>query len=256
LARAPVVLKMGGVILTDKSFRYHLPRIKGEGVDVAPGTPLALIGLWVAALRHRFNRNPAEPLPWVWDSNLRPADAEDGTPEGEPRKLLIEAAFNVEKSARNYRPAIYVDRGDVTADKVVLDNMAGRYIPTGITAYFCQANVPIVFYCESENAAESCLIADTAWFYILATRDIFKKDFGLYDIREPVMGKTVPIDEDKQVWQTPVSFGVTLEMRWATQPIAPLLRDISLKIGLTGDPNLYYHELVLRDSSSGDESAE
>lgn len=249
---------MGGVILTDRGYRYRLPRLTNEGVDVAPGTPLAVIGLWVTALRYRFNRNPAEPLPWVWDANLRPSDTEDGVPvpEGEPRKLLIEAAYNVEKSARNYRPAIYVDRETVTADKVVTDNLAGRYIPTGLNAYFCQSNVPITFYCESENAAESCLIADTAWFFVLATRDIFKKEFGLYDIREPVLGKTVPIDEDKQVWQTPVSFVVTLEVRWSTQPIAPMLRDIKAKIALTGDPNLYYHEVVLRDSGGGDVPAE
>lgn len=249
---------MGGIIRTDEGYRYRLPRLKGEGVDVAPGTPIALIGLWVTALRYRFNRNVAEPLPWVWDENLRPADDEDGVPvpEGEPRKLLIEAAFNVEKSARNYRPAIYVDRGPVSADKVVVDNMAGRHLPSGLYAHFCQANVPITFYCESENAAESCLIADTAWFFVLATRDLFRKDFGLYDIREPSMGETRPVDEDKQVWQTPVQFVVTLEMRWATRPIAPLLRDIALKIGLTGDSNLYYHQVVLRDSGGGDTSTE
>jgi len=193
----------------------------------------------------------------VWDPNLRPADNEDGQPlPGEPRKLLIEAAFNVEKSTRNYRPAVYVDRGPVSADKVILDNMAGKNLPSGLTAYFCQANVPITFYCESENAAESALIADTAWFFVLATRDIFRKDFGLYDIREPSMGETRPIDEDKQVWQTPVQFVITLEMRWATRPIAPLLADIQMKIGLTGDPNLYYHQIVLRDTGGGDESAE
>ena len=249
---------MGGVILTDQGIRYRLPRLVDEGVDVCPGTPLALIGLWVTALRYRFNRSPSEPLPWVWDANLRPSDVEDGQPvtEGEPRKLLIEAAFNVEKSARNYRPAIYVDRGAVTANKVVLDNMAGRYVPSGLTAYFCQADVPITIYCESENAAESCLIADTVWFFILATRDIFRKDFGLYDIREPAMSETRPIDEDKQVWQTTVQFVVTLEMRWTTTPIAPLLRDITAKIALTGDPNLYYHPVVIQDLGSGDVSAE
>jgi hypothetical protein len=248
---------MGGIILTNKGYRYRLPRLEGEGVDVCPGTPLALVGLWVTALRYRFNRNPGEPLPWVWDENLRPSDTEDGQPlPGEPRKLLIEAAFNVEKSTRNYRPAIYVDRGAVSADKVITDNLAGRYIPTGLNAYFCHANVPVIFYCESENAAESCLIADTAWFYVLATRDIFRKDFGLYDIREPVMSETRPIDEDKEVWQTTVQFNVTLEMRWTVQPIAPLLREISVKIGLTGDPNLYYHQVVLRDSGGGDESVE
>jgi len=249
---------MGGVILTDEGYRYRLPRLKGEGVDVCPGTPLALVGLWVTALRYRFNRNPAEPLPWVWDPDLRPSDIEDGqpVPEGEPRKLLIEAAFNVEKSTRNYRPAIYVDRGPVTADKVVLDNLAGHKAQTSFNAYFCQANIPITFYCESENAAESCLIADTAWFFVLATRDIFRKDFGLYDIREPAMSETRPLDEDKQVWQTTVSFTVTLETRWSTVPVAPLLRDLVVKIGLTGDPNLYYHQVVLRDSGDGDTSVE
>jgi len=232
--------------------------LKSEGVDVCPGTPLALVGLWVTALRYRFNRNPAEPLPWVWDANLRPSDTEDGQPlpGGEPRKILIEAAFNVEKSSRNYRPAIYVDRGAVSADKVVVDNMAGRRLPSSETAYFCQANVPITFYCESENAGESCLIADTAWFFVLATRDIFRKDFGLYDIREPIMSETRPIDEDKQVWQTTVQFTVTLEMRWLTSPIAPLLRDLTVKIGLTGDPNLYYHQVVLQDLGDGDTSVE
>jgi hypothetical protein len=249
---------MGGVVQTNPWFRYKLPRLNGEGVDVCPGTPLALIGLWVSALRYRFNRNPAEPLPWVWDADLRPSDTEDGQPVdlGEPRKLLIEAAFNVEKSARNYRPAIYVDRGEVSVNKVVIDNMAGKNLPSGLTAYFCQAEVPIIFYCESENAAESGLIADTAFFFILATRDIFRKDFGLYDIKEPVLGKTQQLDEDKQVWQTPVQFSVTLEMRWTTVPIAPLLRDIALQIEVTGDANLYYHQVVLRDSGDGDVSVE
>jgi hypothetical protein len=53
-----------------------------------------------------------------------------------------------------------------------------------------------------------------------------------------------------------VQFTVTLEMRWTTVPIAPMLRDLTVQIGLTGDANLYYHRLVLRDSGGGDEPAE
>ena len=116
---------MGGIVITDPA---HLPRLTGEHKDILPGTPLAVIGVWLQALRYRFNDHPGEPLPWVWSPDLKPDDDEDGQPRdegGEPRKLMIEAAFNVEKTARNYRPAIYVDRGAITPMKHHVDNFAG-----------------------------------------------------------------------------------------------------------------------------------
>jgi hypothetical protein len=240
---------MGRTVVTDEGDRYHLPRLEGESANVAPGTPLALIGLWVAALRSRFASSPAEPLPWVWVENLQPDENEDGfpPPEGEPRKVFIGAAFDVEKSVRNYRPAIYVDRGDIKVEKPVINNFVGQYTPQTLKAYFTQAHVPITFYCESENAGESSLLADTAWFYVLATRDLFRKDFGLYDITNAEMGRTTPHTEDKEVWVTPVSFLVTLELRWSTKPIAPLLREIAMKIEERSNPDEFYHEIVLRD---------
>lgn len=240
---------MGGIIHTDEGDRYHLPRLEGESANVAPGTPLALIGLWIVALRHRFASYPSEPLPWIWDPNLRPEETEDGfpPPDGSPRKIFIGAAYDVEKSVRNYRPAIYVDRGDITVPKTIVDDFVGQHIPTTLKGFWALANIPITFYCESENAGESSLIADTAWFYVLATRDIFRKDFGLHEITHPTMGATRPAEEDKEVWVTPVSFDVQLDLRWSTRPIAPLVREIALQVREKDNPDIFYHEIVLRD---------
>jgi hypothetical protein len=240
---------MGGVIATDDGLRGKLPRLEGESPNVAPGTPLALIGLFIVALRHRFSSDPNEPLPWIWDANLKPEDSEDGfpPPDGSPRKIFIGAAYDVEKSVRNYRPAIYVDRGDITSPKLIVDNFVGQQLTTSLRGFWTLANVPITFYCESENAGESSLVADTAWFYILATRDIFRESFGLYDISHPTMGTTRPSEEDKEVWVTAVTFEVQLDIRWTTRPIAPLVREIALHIQNVDSPDEFYHEIVLRD---------
>ena len=241
---------MAGIVQTGG---VGIPRPRVEHPDVAPGTPIALIGLWLQALRYRFNRNPAEPLPWVWDANLRPDEDENEypIPEGEPRKLLIEAAFNVAKEQRNYRPAIYVDRGDITPLKTHVDNFVGERLHDQYRAFHSLANMPMSFDVEGENPGESCLVADTAWMFILATRDIFRHDFGLHEITNPVMGATRPKEEDKEVWVTTITFNIQFDLRWTTRPIAPLLNEISVaireEIEQGGNAETYFHKIALRD---------
>lgn len=241
---------MGGIIQTNTGARgEHLPRGEGEGVDVFPGSPLAIVGLWVLALRERFNYNIGEPLPWVWTPNMRPENTEDEVPlpDGSPRKLLIESAFNVEKSARNYRPAIYVNRGRATSEKIVVDNRAGNHLPTALKAHYSHVSMPIIFDCESENAGESITIAETAWGFVLSTRDIFRKEFGLHDIVEPSLGETTPGTVDKTTWTTQVQFNVVYEQRWGTKPIAPVLREIVGHLEVAGSEENFLRQIAARD---------
>lgn len=248
---------MGGIVESNMGLgpygKYTLPRLaEGASPDVCPGTPLAVVGLWVAALRNRFNLNPAEPLPWVWVPDLKPLDAENAQPlPGSPRKLQIESAYYVEKSVRNYRPSIYVDRGPAVAQKVVIDNRAGTRRDQFINAYFCLVNMPVMFHCESESAGESISIADTAWFFVLACRDLFRKDFGFHDITEPVLGDTRPINEDKTVWQTSVQFQTTFDARWLTRPIAPFIAEIRLHVQEKNNPEALYREIAVRENPEG-----
>jgi len=242
---------MGGITVNSGP-RVRLPRLEGENPDVFPGSPLAVIGLWVFALRERFAATAGAPLPWIWDADLRPEDSEDGDPlpDGSPRKLLIDSAYNVKKEARNYRPAIYVGRGGgaVTPNKMALDNSAGRNHQLDFRAYYCQAQMPINMECESSDSGESSTIAETVWGFVLSTRDIFRADFGFHEITEPAMTDTAPSKTDKEIWTTNVQFGVAYDMRWGTTPIAPKLRDIALRLmAQYPDSAAFFRDIALRD---------
>lgn len=206
-----------------------LPRLEGEGADIVPGSMLAVIGLFVYALQSRFAFSESEPLPWAWGPSLKPADDEDGTPlpEGSPRRLYIGSAYNVELNSRNYRPSIVVGRrGEVTVAKMTLDNYVGGIIPTGAKAHHIMATMPLVIECNSETAGESSTIGELVWLFFLATRDIYRKDFGLHELSEPSLGETIPSKQDKEIWTTPISFYVTYDIRWGTVPVAPRLREL------------------------------
>lgn len=250
---------MGGIVQTNGGFRHtKLPRLNGENADVMPGSPLAVVGLWIEALRYRFNANPAEPLPWVWRNNLRAAEDEAETPLqpdpndphtviGSPRTLLIDSAYNIEKAARNYRPALYVGRGSVRALKLSVNNFTGEYFPTQIKAYHCLASMPIIIECESEASGESSTIAETVWAFVLSCREIFRQDFGFHEITEPVLGETAPNNTDKTVWVTPVQFEVQYDVRWSVKPIAPFLRDLTMQISPGKDLQEHLLEIAARD---------
>jgi len=237
---------MGGIIEVSRGYRNNaLPRLaEGEGADVFPGSPLAVIGLFVFALRARFGDTEYAPLPWVWDDELRP----DPYAEDEPTKIFIESTYNVANPERNYRPAIYVGRGGgaVTIDKVTVDNRAGVHLPSGLTAYHCYATMPISLECEAETSGESSAIAETAWAYVLSSRDILRRNFGFHEVTEPALGDTAPSKKDKETWVTPVQFRVQYDMRWGVTPIAPRLRDMAVQLSSAEGGNEFFRSLAAR----------
>jgi len=243
---------MGGIIEVNKGYRGNaLPRLaEGEGSDVFPGSPLAVIGLFVFAVRARFEYTEGAPLPWVWDDELRPFNDEDGDPlpEGSPRKLFIESTYNVANPDLNYRPAIYIGRGGgaVSIAKVSVDNRVGVHLPTGFTAYHCYATMPITFECEAETSGESSAIAETAWAYVLSSRDIFRRNFGFHEVTEPVLGDTEHSKKDKEIWVTRVQFQVQYDMRWGVTPIAPRLRNLAALVNSKASGEDFYRSLAVR----------
>lgn len=236
---------MGGIIKVNKGYRNNaIPRLaEGEGSDVFPGSPLAVIGLFVFALRARFENSEGAPLPWVWDDELRP----DPYTEDGPVKLYIESTYNVSNPDLNYRPAIYVGRGGgaVSIEKVSVDNRVGVHLPTGFTAYHCYATMPITFECEAETSGESSAIAETAWAYVLSSRDILRRNFGFHEVTEPVLGDTEPTKTDKETWVTRVQFQVQYDMRWGVTPIAARLRDLAVKLINEEGGESFYRNLAV-----------
>lgn len=240
------------IIEVNKGFRdTALPRLVDDGEDVFPGSPLAVIGLMVAIVRARFSPDPAYPLPYIWEEDLRPEDDEDGEPlpEGSPRKVMIESAYLVEKSARNYSPAIYIGRngGPLTAVQSSTGDVVGQRKNDQFKAYHCFGEMPITCECESENAGESSTIGEIVWAFILACRQILREDFGFQTVSHPVLGDTVPTERTKEIWVSPVQFSVSFDVRWGTVPQAPILRDISVRLRGTGGAEGYLQTLALRE---------
>ena len=227
-----------------------LPRLTDEAADVFPGSPLAVIGLMIAVIRARFAPDEAYPLPWIWTENHRPEDDEDGDPlpEGSPRKLAVESAYNTEKSMRDYFPAVYIGRngGPMTASATGTGDFVGEKKQVQFKAYHCYADMPITMECESENFGESSAIAELIWAYILTCRQILRQDFGFQTVTYPVLGDTLPTDRSKDIWVTSVQFQVSFDVRWATIPHAPVLRDLGVTLRGRGGAEGYLTSLALR----------
>lgn len=211
-----------------------LPRIAGQQADIAVASPLAVVALFTAIVRERFRADNG--LSWVWSENATPAVTEANT-EDAPRKILIEPAFNENTEVKNYRPAIYIDKGETAAGKVAIGNFAGQQLKSGMRGFYSLGTIPMDIEVVSDVKAESALLGDLVWFYILAGREQIRSSFGIHEITPPILGKTVPFDGDKGQWSTHISFEIQVELRWRTVPISPLLKDIVVRFRDSGEKN-------------------
>jgi hypothetical protein len=219
-------------IVVDKGIRgTKLPRLEGENADVFPGSSLAVLGLWIYILRARFAPDTYHVLPWIWAEDLRAEDDQDGDPlpDGSPRKIQIESAYNTEKQPRDYYPSVYVGRsgGAITVQQTAVGDYVGEHRPTKYQAYHAFAGMPLTFECEAETSGEAQTIGDILWSFVLCTRQICREEFGFQAISHPVLSDVEPFERSKSLWRVSVQFQVSFDMRWTTLPHDPVLRDVS-----------------------------
>jgi hypothetical protein len=214
----------------------RLPIPDDHHEDVFYGSPMALVGLFVEVARARFRDDNAEALPWVWRENLLvPADADDAVDA--PRRLYVESAYTSNKEVRNYRPAVFVEKGPTVPVKTVIGNRSGALLHKGIETFYTMAQVPIELACVSEERGESAQIADYVWFHLMACRLLIGEAYGVHNVGEPQIGKTAPYrltEGNRDSWTTPVTFECVVEYRWKTTPIAPLLASVQQTLRLRG----------------------
>ena len=203
-----------------------VPRIAGQQADITVGSPLAIIALFTEIVRERFR--PGNGLSWVWNENSTPQKSEENT-EDQPRRIIVEPAFNENTEVRNFRPAIYIDKGETAAGKVALGNFVGQQLKSGFRAFYALGTAPIDIEVVSDAKGESAILGDIVWFYILAGREQIRATFDLHEMTPPILGKTVPFEGDKGQWSTHISFEVQFNLRWSTLPISPLLEDIVVR---------------------------
>lgn len=208
------------------------PRMPEQQADVMPGSPLAIVALFTEVLRERFR--PGNGLSWTWSENPTPSPEEENTPTA-ARKVVIEPAFNTRLEVRNARPAIFVDKGETLPGKVVLGHLAGQELHTGLRGFYTLATIPIEVEVVSDAKGESAILADITWFYLLAGREMIREAFGIHEFSPPVLGRTGIYEADKTLFSTRISFEIQIDLRWATKPISPVLKDIILRFRRSGE---------------------
>lgn len=223
-----------------RAIKPHIPPpVKGPDQIhemIVDGSPLAIIGIFVAVLRERFapGNGPGD-YPWYDDQN--------------DTGIIIESAFEDSNTERGKKPAIFVDKDQSVYGKLVIGDRAGHTFKNAKDFQWTLSTVPILIECVSGRKGESAIIGDIVQWSLHASSDAIQATFALHDMTPPTLGRTVPYEADKEAWSTSVSFQVQYNVRWTTVPIAPLLQEIAMRIQQTGKtPSDYFIDLVTRET--------
>ena len=227
---------------------YGTPRLADQHPDVFPGSPLALIAIFVEVIRLRFSQDNAYKLPYYWSDDPTPTPDEEHTDDA-PRKVMIESQYVQHPDGRDFRPAIFVERGDMPFAKIAVGNRGAYDGASDSNVYVMHATTPIMLLCVAKDRGESMSIGEIVAFYIAAILPELREAFGFQDAGLPILATTQVYrrsSNDIEEWVTPVNLQVTCKHVWREAVIAPKLREIRFNLGLSPtNPNAVATERVL-----------
>ena len=205
-------------------------------------TPLAILGMLVDVVRQRFAEGVySDPtLDWVW----KPLD--EYAP-GDDDVIYVESGWNTNIEARTARPGIWIDIEQNVYLKAGIghqDQMPVN-IRNRLEQFYASGEAEIIIACTSTNSGESTLLGSIVQDHLQMASNIIQANFGLRDISDIVMNKTVKFVKDDKLWDTPIQFRVKYEARWATMPVENLLNALTVNLRDSDDPDLYYRGIAL-----------
>jgi hypothetical protein len=220
--------------------RYAPPPTKAHGQEhqlILDGSPLALIGLFIEVLRERFAPDNGMPK-YTWYEDVHKTS------------IIIESAFENGDIKRGDKPAIYIDRDEVVYGKSVIGDRAGYTFKDSKDFQWCLGTTPIIIDCVAARRGESAIIGDLVHWSLHVMSDAIQAAFALHDMSPPRLGRTIPYEDDKTAWSSPVSFTIQHNVRWTTVPVAPLLQEIVSRITASGlDPTQYMLTVTHRNNA-------
>ncbi len=206
----------------------NLPRMEEDHPDVFPGSVLALVGCFVAAMRSRFSQDNAGSLPWAWKEDPTPNTNEDNSTDA-PRTIFIESAYNEEPDGRDPRPAILVGNGATQFVQLWIGNTAAYHQPTATKVVIVHAITEIRFECLSNRRGESMQLAQMVADFMTASKDDLREAFSLHNITPVQISECIPERRDSSAiesWKTVVAMQVQGKLLYLHWPIAPVLTEI------------------------------
>lgn len=222
---------------TDKESYRGLAKARAASEQIQWGSPLAVLGVFVEVVRARFQ--PPNRLPWQWRVDPRRLEEDNGSAE-HPFPIYIESELLDDPDARDFMPAIYVGNDDIRESRIVVGDKYAHHLPTRDQWYHAHEQIPVTLTCVSPTRAEASILGDIVYRHIQAGRNLIREEFDLHAIDNIVHGKTQPFrrnGSDTDKWMAPVTFVVTMNVRWHVQPFAPVLQGIRLHLTAGGVDN-------------------
>lgn len=216
----------------------QLPATTGEqNLRIRPGSPLAVVGLFVEVIRMRFQEKFAGTgaLPWAWDADIKKT------------KIAIESAYVEDTEHRNWKPGVFVDVDGATYGRTVTGDRAGQNLASGREGFFSLDTQPVLIEVKAAKRGECAIIGDLVRVFLQASSDLIQAKFGLHEMTPVTLGRPMPSQQDKDVFIAPVTFTVQIPARWTSKPSAPLLQELILKIARSGadDATQFFTDIAL-----------
>jgi hypothetical protein len=221
-----------------------MTRVSDQHPDVFPSSPNALLAVFTSVLQARFFEPNEGGLPWVWTADPTPEDDDAGALPGDdeeeapaPRRIYIELASTQYPTARNVRPALLVGRGTIQFLKLGTGNRVAHDYPRGGEALLCHAVVPITVSCLSRDSGESQTLADVVASFFVGSAPDIRAAFGVHSIEMPTIAETVIYKRaggETEFWNTAVTLGTEIQFKWWRWPLAPVLRELALRLDTNG----------------------
>lgn len=202
--------------------------------EVTLHSPIEIVGAFVYMLREFFQ---TPDIPWSWKNN--------NTTTG----ILIEAGNEEEIATANGKPALFVNKGQTVYERMSigdLDQDQPETLELGLKHFIAMGKTSISVECTSPEHGESALLGDVVQQFLQMSSNEIQGYFHFQDMSPVVLNSTSRFDKDVPFYNTPVMFQLNFEVRWATIPVAPSLKNLSLRIAESSDPATFFRDIYLK----------
>lgn len=186
-------------------------------------SPLALTGMMLSILRHRFHPNFG--LPFVW----KPVSENDPYTEHPDSTIRVEAGGESNRDAGSVKPGVYVVRQPIHVQQMVLDDMSSFGLRTGDRTFLARGNTGFTLICESASKGASSSIADIVMSTFMMGANLIERTFNIHKLGPYSLSATSSIRKDIEVYETHVSIGMQYDLKWANLNLAPMFKEIVAK---------------------------
>jgi len=203
-------------------------------------SPLALTGVFLDVLRSRFS--PSQGLPWAYQFGDQYRDG---------NTISIEAGGSRHTEDESRRPCIYVVRNPVRFNQVAIGNRESDVRHRASEYFYSIGDTSFTFAIESEETGESEQIADVVVSTLMMGSREIERAFVLRKLGPFAISAVVKSRQDSEIYQTNIQMGLSYDVKWASFPIAPVLREVLVKAQSSTYTNSDQHFIEIYQRSLG-----